>query len=44
MDLVEAFYPSHRIEPKTQFGLEEIFSQLRTDGTLPPEPGDPEKT
>lgn len=28
LELVEAFYPSHRIEPKTQFGLEEIFAQL----------------
>jgi hypothetical protein len=29
MDLVQAFYPRHLIEPKTQFGLEEIFAHLR---------------
>src|SRR5581483_3948615 len=28
LDLVETFYPRHKIEPKTQFGLEEIFSNL----------------
>jgi beta-phosphoglucomutase-like phosphatase (HAD superfamily) len=26
--IVEAFYPSHLIPAKTQFGLEEIFSKL----------------
>lgn len=31
MDLVQTFYPRHMIEPKTQFGLEEIFSKLRDD-------------
>lgn len=38
MDLVLAFYPSHMIEPKTQFGLEEIFAALGKDplsGTSP---------
>ena len=25
LDLVEAFYPNHLIEPKTRFGLEEMF-------------------
>lgn len=29
LQLVEAFYPRSRIEPKTQFGLEEIFARLR---------------
>lgn len=24
--LVTAFYPAHRLEPKVQFGLEEIFA------------------
>ncbi len=28
LDLVETFYPRQQIEPKTQFGLEEIFSKL----------------
>jgi hypothetical protein len=32
LDLVQAFYPNHLIEPKTQFGLEEIFTQLRDNG------------
>jgi len=36
MDLVQAFYPRHMIEPKTQFGLEEIFSKLNDEGTAPP--------
>ena len=30
MDLVLAFYPKSLIEPKTQFGLEEIFAVLRS--------------
>ncbi|MBI3516045.1 MAG: hypothetical protein HY060_18590 [Proteobacteria bacterium] len=28
LDLVLSFYPQGMIEPKTQFGLEEIFSTL----------------
>lgn len=32
LDLVQAFYPRHIIEPKTQFGLEEIFSRLADEG------------
>jgi len=36
MDLVQAFYPRHMIEPKTQFGLEEIFSKLRDSGMAGP--------
>lgn len=36
MDLVQAFYPRHMIEPKPQFGLEEIFSKLRESGTAAP--------
>ena len=28
MELVQVFYPQQRIPPKTQFGLEEIFSRL----------------
>ena len=33
LDLVQAFYPRQMIEPKTQFGLEEIFSKLADDGS-----------
>lgn len=29
LDLVQAFYPRQIIAPKTQFGLEEIFSKLK---------------
>jgi hypothetical protein len=29
MDLVLRFYPDHLIEPKTKFGLDEIFSHLQ---------------
>jgi predicted nucleotidyltransferase len=36
LELVLAFYPRHMIEPKTQFGLEEIFSKLNDKGTAPP--------
>jgi hypothetical protein len=32
LDLVQEFYPRHIIEPKTQFGLEEIFSKLDEGG------------
>jgi hypothetical protein len=32
LELVQAFYPRHVIEPKTQFGLEEIFSKLGNEG------------
>jgi predicted nucleotidyltransferase len=32
LDLVQAFYPRQVIEPKTQFGLEEIFSKLDEGG------------
>ena len=41
LDLVETFYPRQRIEPKTQFGLEEIFSKLREKKTSrrPKRPG-----
>lgn len=31
LDLVSAFYPRHIIEPKTQFGIEEIFEALGSD-------------
>jgi hypothetical protein len=34
IDLVTAFYPGHRLGPKVQFGLEEIFS-----GASPAQPG-----
>jgi len=27
--IVESYYPRHQIEPKTQFGLEEIFAKLQ---------------
>jgi hypothetical protein len=37
MELVQAFYPRHMIEPKTQFGLEEIFSKLNDKGTALPQ-------
>jgi len=30
LDLVASFYPDRLIEPKTRFGLEEIFSRLNT--------------
>lgn len=33
LDLVLAFYPRHMIAPKTQFGLEEIFSKLADEGS-----------
>jgi hypothetical protein len=36
MDLVLSFYPQGIIEPKTQFGLEEIFSKLGQDGAKEP--------
>jgi len=29
MAIVESYYPRHQIEPKTQFGLEEIFAKLQ---------------
>jgi hypothetical protein len=38
LSLVEKFYPHNVIEPKTRFGLEEIFSSLdawRANGTAP---------
>jgi hypothetical protein len=35
LELVQTFYPAHMIQPKTQFGLEEIFSKLREDGAAP---------
>jgi predicted nucleotidyltransferase len=38
LDLVQAFYPRHIIEPKTQFGLEEIFSKLGDRGAAPGSP------
>ena len=39
LDLVQAFYPRHMITPKTQFGLEEIFSKLADGGNgKKPEP------
>jgi hypothetical protein len=28
LDLIAAFYPDNLIEPKTRFGLEEIFEKL----------------
>lgn len=34
LDLVGAFYPAQVLEPKTRFGLEEIFSGLQPDGSL----------
>jgi hypothetical protein len=37
LDLVAAFYPDRLIEPKTRFGLEEIFDKLaRHDGSASP--------
>jgi hypothetical protein len=33
LDLVERFYPRGRIEPKTQFLLEELFGPARREGT-----------
>jgi predicted nucleotidyltransferase len=37
LDLVAAFYPDRLIEPKTRFGLEEIFDRLaRQDGSASP--------
>jgi hypothetical protein len=38
LDLVAAFYPDRVIEPKTRFGLEEIFDRL-SDGDSPPNGG-----
>lgn len=35
MDLVSSFYPRSRLQPKVQFGLEEIFSSA--DKTRPEE-------
>jgi hypothetical protein len=37
MDLVTSFYPRQRLDPKVQFGLEEIFSDrpARIDSTRP---------
>jgi hypothetical protein len=32
MDLIQSFYPKGLIEPKTQFGLEEIFATLNNPG------------
>jgi hypothetical protein len=31
IDLVTAFYPQHRLEPKVQFGIEEIFGEPGSD-------------
>lgn len=33
LDLVAAFYPDRVIEPKTRFGLEEIFARLNAPGS-----------
>jgi len=33
MALVESFYPGNELEPKTRFGLEEIFSSLGLEST-----------
>lgn len=33
LDLVAAFYPDRIIEPKTRFGLEEIFARLNPPGS-----------
>ena len=35
LDLVAAFYPDRVIEPRTQFGLEEIFDRLAKGGVPP---------
>jgi hypothetical protein len=37
LSLVERFYPHNLLEPKTRFGLEEIFSAIETKA----EPGEP---
>lgn len=37
-DLVTAFYPDQLIEPKTRFGLEEIFERF-VDGNKPSDAG-----
>ena len=33
--LVASFYPRSQLQPKVQFGLEEIFSDLASDGSKP---------
>jgi hypothetical protein len=40
LDLVTAFYPDRLIEPKTRFGLEEIFERMAQPGD-PPTDGSP---
>ncbi len=41
LDLVAAFYPDRVIEPRTRFGLEEIFDRF-AEGADPPSDGTPQ--
>jgi len=41
MDLVATFYPDRVMEPRTRFGLEEIFDKF-TEGEDAPRDGSPE--